>query len=137
MEFSGAAVAAGLAAEVVEVEERCEGLTRRAQFLRSRGVSEWPDGTVAARYSFIHSLYQHTWYERVPAGRRVHLHRRIGEREEGAYGDRVGEIAAELALHFERGRDYGRAVRYRRDAAKNALQRGGYREAIGALVAGR
>ncbi len=136
MEFSAAAVAAGLAAEVVEVEERCEGLTRRAQFLRSRGVSEWPDGTVAARYSFIHSLYQQAWYERVPAGRRVHLHRRIGEREEVAYGNRAGEIAAELAVHFERGRDYGRAVPYRRHAAKNALRRCGYREAIGHLTTG-
>ncbi|HEV8718276.1 MAG TPA: AAA family ATPase, partial [Candidatus Binatia bacterium] len=130
VEFSAATVAAGLEAEVIEVEELCEGLARRAQFLRSRGVSEWPDGTVAAHYQFIHSLYQQAWYERVTAGRRLHLHRRIGECEEAAYGPRASEVAAELAIHFECGRDYGRAVQYRRQAAKIALQRCAYREAI-------
>jgi len=136
VEFSAATVAAGLEAEVIEVEEGCEGLTRRAQFLRSRGVSEWPDGTVAAHYEFIHALYQQAWYERVTAGRRLRLHRRIGERGEVAYGSRASEIAAELAVHFECGRDYSRAVQYRRQAAKNALQRCAYREAISHLTKG-
>ncbi|MBI3304450.1 MAG: hypothetical protein HYZ72_20500 [Deltaproteobacteria bacterium] len=112
MEFSAAAVAAGVEAAGDEVEERCAGLARRGQFLQARGLAEWPDGTVAARYGFIHALYQEVVYERVPAGRRVHLHRRIGEREEAAYDNRAGEIAAELAVHFERGRDYRRAVHY-------------------------
>jgi len=49
VEFSAATVAAGLEAEVPEVEEQCAGLVRRAQVLRSRGVSEWPEGTVAER----------------------------------------------------------------------------------------
>ncbi len=136
VEFSAATVAAGLEAEVMEVEELCEGLARRAQFLRSRGVSEWPDGTVAARYEFIHSLYQQAWYERVTAGRRLRLHRRIGERGEVAYGSRPSEIAAELAVHFERGRDYSRAIQHRTRAAENALHRCGYREAINHLTKG-
>jgi DNA-binding winged helix-turn-helix (wHTH) protein/tetratricopeptide (TPR) repeat protein len=136
VEFSAATVAAGLAAEVPEVEERCVGLVRRAQFLRARGVSEWPDGTVAARYEFIHSLYQQAWYERVTAGRRVQLHRRIGERAEVAYGSRASEVAAELAMHFERGRDYRRAIQYRLYAAENALRRGGYLEAVKHLTSG-
>jgi tetratricopeptide (TPR) repeat protein len=135
-EFSVAAVAAGVAAEVVEVEELCEGLARRGQFLRARGVSEWPDGTVAARYEFIHSLYQQIWYERVTANRRLQLHRRIGERGEIAYGAQVSEIAAELALHFERGRDYSKAIQHRTRAAENALRRCGYREAINHLTRG-
>jgi predicted ATPase len=42
----------------------------------------------------------------------------------------VGEIAGELALHFERGRDYQRAVRYRQSAAEQALRRSAYHEAI-------
>jgi len=136
VEFSAATVAAGLEAEVPEVEERCAGLVRRAQFLRSRGVSEWPDGTVAARYEFIHSLYQQAWYERVTAGRRVQLHRRVGERAEVAYGSRASEVAAELAVHFERGRDYRRAIQYRLYAAENALRRCGYLEAVKHLTGG-
>src|SRR6266446_10038351 len=100
MEFSAAAVAASIDAEMAQVEEQCAGLVRREQFLRARGTSEWPDGTVAARYSFLHALYQQVVYDRVTAGRRVGLHRRLGERLEAAYGDRAGEIAAELEVHF-------------------------------------
>ena len=62
------------------------------------------------------------------SGQKVRLHRSIGERKERGYGERVGEIAGELALHFEQGRDYGRAVRYRQLAAEQALRRSGQRE---------
>ena len=75
-------------------------------FLRTRGTSEWPDGTIAARYGFVHALYQEVLYEQISASRRVRLHRQIGEREEQAYGEQAREIAAELAVHFEQGRDY-------------------------------
>jgi len=136
MEFSAAAVAAGLEEEGVEVEERCEELARWGQFLRSSEYSEWPDGTVAGRYSFIHSLYQNVLYNRVTVGRRIQLHRRIGRREEEGYGERAGEIAAELAVHFEQGRDYRRGVQYLRQAAENALRRSAHREAINHLIKG-
>ena len=58
-EFSAAAVAAGLATAVQEVEEQCVGLARRALFIQPHGHTEWPDGTVAARYAFLHALYAH------------------------------------------------------------------------------
>jgi hypothetical protein len=38
------------------------------QFIRALGVAEWPDGTVAARYGFIHALYRDVLYARVPIG---------------------------------------------------------------------
>jgi predicted ATPase/DNA-binding winged helix-turn-helix (wHTH) protein len=121
-EFSAAvAVADGI--DRRDAERRCDALARRGQFVRSAGVAEWPDGTVAARYGFIHALYREVVYERVTAGRRVRLHQRIGERLEGAYGKRTREIAAELAVHFEQGREYRRAVRYLRQAAKTATLR--------------
>ena len=83
------------------------------------GVAEWPDGTVAGRYAFIHALYQHVLYARVPIGHRVGLHLRTGERLERAYGQRAGEIAGELAMHFEQGRDFERAARYRQQAGED------------------
>ena len=46
VEFSAAAVAAALAADVEQIEEWCEGLARRQLFLRPTGNSEWPDGTL-------------------------------------------------------------------------------------------
>jgi hypothetical protein len=136
MEFSTAAVAAAAAIDMVAVDETCEELARRVCFLRPGDVGEWPDGTVAARYGFIHALYQHVLYERVGAARRLRLHQRIGEREEVAYRERVSEIAAELAMHFEQGRDYGRAVKYLYRTAVNATRRHANQEALHALVKG-
>ena len=40
------------------------------------------------------------------------LHRRIGLRLEAGYGAQAGEIAAQLAVHFERGGEMPRAVHY-------------------------
>jgi len=135
-EFSAAAVATGLGVAVEEVEERCEGLVRREQFLRAREAAEWPDGTVAARYRFLHALYQEVFYERIPAARRSRLHRLIGEREEAAYGERAGEMAAELAVHFEQGRDYRRAIEYLQHAGENAVRRSAPQEATNLLSKG-
>src|SRR5262247_278332 len=130
VEFSAAAVAAGVNSEASDVEDCCAELARREQFLQARGTVEWPDGTVAARYSFIHAVYQEGVYERVPAGRRVWLHQRIGARQEAGYGAQAWEIAAELAVHFERGRDARRAVQYRWQAGSKALRRSAHQEAI-------
>ncbi|MBI3801082.1 MAG: AAA family ATPase [Deltaproteobacteria bacterium] len=135
-DFSAAAVAAGLETATGEVEGYCTGFVRREQFLRANGVSEWPDGTVAARYSFLHALYQEVLYQRVPAGQRMALHRGIGERLERAYSNRTQEIAAELAVHFARGREYGKAIQYLHQAGENAIRRSAHREAILHLTKG-
>jgi hypothetical protein len=63
----------------------------------------------------------------------VELHRRLGERLEVAYGECSSEIAAELALHFEQGRDAQRAIKYLQLAAEQTAQRLANREAIGYL----
>jgi predicted ATPase/DNA-binding winged helix-turn-helix (wHTH) protein len=130
VEFSAAAVAAAANASIPAVEEQYTKLARRSHFLRSLRSTEWPDGTVAQQYAFIHSLYQETLYQRIPAGKRVQMHSRIGLRKELAYGAQAGQIAVKLAVHFERGHDFRRAVQYRRHAAETALQRYAYREAI-------
>jgi DNA-binding winged helix-turn-helix (wHTH) protein/predicted ATPase len=135
-EFSAAEVAAALTNDEVETEVHCEHLARRQQFLRPAGRSEWPDGTVAARYSFRHALYQALWQERVKAGRWRRYHQHIGERKERGYGERAKEIAAELAVHFEQGRDYPRAIQYLRQAGENASRRSAHGEAISLLTKG-
>jgi predicted ATPase/DNA-binding winged helix-turn-helix (wHTH) protein len=134
--FSATAVAAGLAHEVVEVEDWCAGLARRQQWLEACGEQRWPDGTVAGGYRFLHALYQEVAYQRLPAARRVQLHRRIGEREEAGYRPQVRERAAELAMHFTRGQDTHRAVRYLQYAGENALQRSANPEALQHLTQG-
>ncbi|HEX5048506.1 MAG TPA: AAA family ATPase, partial [Gammaproteobacteria bacterium] len=114
---SAAAVAAGTEREVEGVEAALRELTRRHGFVRETGVVEWPDGIVAARFEFLHSLFREVLGARLSPARRAELHRRIGLRLESAYGDRACEIAAELAVHFEEARDMRRAIEYLEHAA--------------------
>ena len=130
-EFSAAVLAAAVDDAVDVVEARCEALARRGQFVEARGLDEWPDGTVAARYGFLHALYQEILYTQVPVTRRLRWHRQIGARLEAAYGPRASALAAELAEHFRRGRDSERAVQYLQHAGENAQRRSAHQEAIG------
>src|SRR5262249_40472972 len=116
-EFSTAAVAAGLEAERATVEAGCDRLARRCQVLHDCGVQVLPNGEVVNRYGFIHALYQNVLYERLSSLKRVQMHQRIGERAEEVFGEGAKEIAAELAMHFERGANYTRAVKYLQQAA--------------------
>jgi DNA-binding winged helix-turn-helix (wHTH) protein/predicted ATPase len=134
MVFSAASVAAALACDIDAVEQRCSALAHRGYLLTQFKDREWPDGTMAACYGFIHQLYQEVLYAQVTAGRRARLHQRIGERQEEAFAGRAGNVAGELAVHFEAGRDYWRAVRYLEQTAENALKRHANREAIGHLT---
>lgn len=130
VEFAVGTVAAGLKREAEDVEESCEELAGKSSFLRESGIAEWPDGTIGGTYRFVHVLYRNVLHDRVAEARRVRLHRLIAEREEAAYGRRTAEIAAELAVHFEHGREYERAVHHLLQAADRALRREGHREAI-------
>ncbi len=130
MNFSALAIASALGQDVVEVEGRCEELAQRKCFLRERGIGEFPDGTVSARYGFIHALYVNTLYDRIPAARRSKLHKDMAERGEIIYGDHAGDIGTELAMHFEQGHDYNRAVTYLKHAADKAIHRFAYLEAV-------
>lgn len=128
--FSAATLAAGLDEPVEAVEEHCEALARRRQFIRRQGVSLWPDGTCAAQYGFLHALYHQAIYERATPSRRAKLHRVVGETIERAYGNRGSEVAAELAYHFQHGPDKARTIHYFQEAGENALRRHAYAETI-------
>jgi DNA-binding winged helix-turn-helix (wHTH) protein/predicted ATPase len=130
-EFSTLSVVAGLGEDRAAVETRCEELARRRQFIQDCGVQVLPTGEAVSRYGFIHALYQNVLYERMSVSRRIQLHRRIAERGEEVYGERAKEIAAELAMHFERGSHHKKAVKYLQQAADNAIRRFAYREAVG------
>lgn len=130
VEFATAAVAAAEQAALDDVERACADLAGGGSFLTPQGVETWADGTVTARYGFRHALYHQVVYERVPAGRRAELHRRLGERLEAALCERASELAAELAMHFERGRESRRAVHYLKTAGEIATQRSAAHEAV-------
>jgi len=128
--FSAAVVAAGAETAVEQIEEWCDGLVKRGQFLQAQESQVLPDGTLCASYGFQHALQSAVVYERIPDLRRLRLHRRVGEGEERIYGARTDEIASELAVHFERGQEYDKAAHYHHQAGLVALRRHANREAI-------
>jgi predicted ATPase len=134
--FTAAAVSAGGQGTVEQIEEVCEGLTSPHHFLTDIGLTTWPDGTSTGSYRFQHALYQWVLYEGLGTARRVQLHQRIGAGLEVGYGVRVGEIAAQLAVHIERGGDVRRAVHAWLRAGQQAVRRNAYHEAIAAFRRG-
>ena len=130
VQFSAASAAAAMGCDVFTAEGVCEELARRHQFLEPRGLSEWPDGTTSTHYRFVHELFHNVVYERMAAGKSSRLHALLGARMEEAWGERAAEDAAELAIHFEAGRDWPRAVKYLRQAASAATRQYAHREAV-------
>jgi predicted ATPase len=66
----------------------------------------------------------------------MQLHQHIGIRLEAGYGVRVGEIAAQLAVHFEDAGAVQLAVHYWQQTGENAWRRHAYLEALSALRKG-
>jgi len=130
-EFAVAAVAAGLNEDAQAVEDVCETLASQGTLIAEAGIAEWPDGSLTGRYRFLHALYRRVLYDGIPEARRVRLHRAIGLREETGFGARVADEAAQLAMHFTRGRDHARALRYHELAGAAALDRHAPHEAVG------
>ncbi len=129
-QFSAASVAAAVEQDLVSVEKRCSALARDSQFIRTADPAQWPDGTVAGGYQFTHEVYRNVLYESLSPAHRQLLHQRLGRRLEQAYGQRADEVATELSVHFERGRDPARAIHYLEKTATHCTRRGAHREAI-------
>ena len=134
--FAVAAVAAGVQGALEGVAAVCDGLVAQRHFLDDTGWTVWLDGTRSGVYRFQHALYRQVLYERLGTMRGVQLHGRIGARLEGGYGAQAGEIAAQLAVHFERGGEVQRAVHYWQQAGDTAIRRNAPHEAITALRKG-
>jgi DNA-binding winged helix-turn-helix (wHTH) protein/tetratricopeptide (TPR) repeat protein len=130
VEFTAAAVAAGLAHAEERVEARCTALAQQGRFLQASGRAAWPDGTVTAGYRFRHALYQDIVYRRLPIGRQSRWHARIGTRLAQGFGEQAKEMAAVVAWHCVQGRLLPQAVPYLWQAGRQAVQRGAPQEAM-------
>jgi DNA-binding winged helix-turn-helix (wHTH) protein len=136
MTFTASEVAAVANCTLETTEAVYDELANQGRFLEVQGLAEWPDGSITVRYHFRHALYQQELYHRSGLAQRVRWHRQLGEHFATIYGERTQEIADELAFHFERGRDYRRAVLFCEQAGKQALQQGAYQKALGHGQAG-
>jgi predicted ATPase len=119
-EFLSTVLAASLEADELDLEERLDRLERVHRLIQTRTEEELPDGSLAIRYRFAHSLYQNYLYADLLTKRRILLHRQAGEAMVHCYQGQTGRIATALAMHFERGRDFPRAVEHLAQAGDNA-----------------
>jgi predicted ATPase len=127
MEFSPAAVAAGLATNLEETEQRCEDLSRKHQYVRRLSAVSG-EGPIRY-YGFLHALHRRAWEEQIPATRLSRLHSRIATYLEERYGERSSEIAAELAYHYGRCGNSNMTLKYLELAGHQARARHAFHEA--------
>src|SRR5262249_21442182 len=118
-----------------QIEDLFEGLAERQQFIKTIGIQELANGSLSPNYEFRHALYRQVIYGRLSDLSRSRRHREMGERLKslGTSPKRERELASELALHFEKGRDYEQAIRYLMLSAENVAVRFAYRDAIQVL----
>ncbi|APZ96601.1 AAA family ATPase [Fuerstiella marisgermanici] len=128
VEFSAAAIADVLGQQVLDIEDQLDSLAERQQLLQPVDDGHSVEAP-SARYRFRHVLYQEALYKRCAAGRRIRLHRRLGERLEQRHVEPPPELAAQLAIHFERGHVLDRAIHFLRMAADRATRHYANREA--------
>jgi tRNA A-37 threonylcarbamoyl transferase component Bud32 len=130
-EFSSTVLAALLEADELELEERLSTLEKVHRLVYRKAEEDLPDGSLATRYRFMHALYQYYLYDQLLSRRRTLLHLQAGEALERVYGNQRARVAGALALHFERGRDFSRAVTYCLETGAAALSRYANAEAVG------
>jgi DNA-binding winged helix-turn-helix (wHTH) protein/tetratricopeptide (TPR) repeat protein len=128
--FSVWAAAAMLDASPASIEETCDRLANREQFIRSVGIHYAASGVPSAHYEFRHSLYRQALYRSLSGLNRSKLHQSLGGWLKPICDAGKPELASEVAMHFEAGRDYERAARYLMHAAENAANRFSQRDSI-------
>jgi serine/threonine protein kinase/tetratricopeptide (TPR) repeat protein len=121
-EFLSTVVAKLLGVDEVELEERLANLEKVHRLVVTQGEEELPDRSVATRYRFAHALFQNFLYGDMVNKRRALLHQQAGEQLALHYGSQSLRIAAQLAMHFERGRSFSQAVEFLIRAGDNATQ---------------
>ncbi len=97
--------------------------------LEARGLIRLAAAQPELEYLFRHALLQDTAYESLLKQERKQLHQVVGAALEQLYPDRIGEMAAVLARHFEQAGDTDKAIEYLQQAAKFAIDRNAITEA--------
>ncbi len=86
-------------------------------------------------YTFKHGLTQEVAYNSVLVERRKLLHERAGLALESMFAKQLEDHLDELAHHYSRSDNVGKAVEYLGRAGQQALQRSAYDDAINGLTA--
>lgn len=135
MQVSAQALAAALGLAVDDVEQACQALVQRQAWLLPRAGLAWPDGSLAAAWTFVHDIHRQVLYEAIPPARRQLLHRRVAERLAEGWRAREGEQAGALAAAYEQADMPEATARMLELVAGVCAQRYAYADAADALQA--
>jgi serine/threonine protein kinase/tetratricopeptide (TPR) repeat protein len=128
-EFLSIVAANLLGVDEIDLEESLARIGKTHRLIETIGDEELPDRSLTTRYRFAHALYQNFLYGDLVNKRRVMLHQQAGEQLLGHYGKRAPQIATQLAMHFEQGRVFPRAIEFLIHAGDHAAKLYGYAEA--------
>jgi len=118
--FEAAVIAPLVAEDELLVEERLDRIQRVHRLVLPLGEAEFAEGEVSARFRFVHALYQNAFYASVTTKRRALWHRQVAAQLIHLHGRHLDPVALALSVHFERGREFARAVEYAALAAETA-----------------
>ncbi|HSQ20180.1 MAG TPA: AAA family ATPase, partial [Blastocatellia bacterium] len=118
--FTAWSVATMIERHVAMVEEQVTVLADRQHCVKSLGTRELANGVRTSEYEFKHALYREVLYRGLNPAQLVNFHRRLGDGLESLRSAEETDAAAEIALHFEEGQEYYRAILYLMLAAENA-----------------
>jgi predicted ATPase len=104
-------------------------LERGHRLVSARGIRQ-VDGNRLSRYQFRHILFQRYLYQNLDPAERAYLHEAVGAALEELYGERTGEIAVQLARHFQEAGVAEKAIDYLHRAGERAVRLSAHQEAI-------
>jgi len=108
---------------------------QRHRLVQEQGIQR-AGGQRLSVYRFRHNLFQRYLYSVLSEARRAYLHEDVGSALEALYGDDAGEVAVELAGHFEAAGMAEKAVPYLHRAGQRAIQMAANDEALAFLSRG-
>lgn len=117
------------------VRRLSDKLERAHRLVNAQGTRKL-NGQQLSLYRFRHILFQHYLYNNLDPAERIHLHRAVGTALETIYGEQTGEIAVQLARHFEQAKNLEKAVDYLHRAGERAVRMSANEEAIAYLTRG-
>src|SRR5208283_3384096 len=129
IEFRINTISGALERDAASVGQTCDELARGQLWLVAPRAEEGCN-TEELPYSFRHALFRQVLYERTNPSLRSQLHRKVGTTLERERATGAPVAAAELAMHFEFGREPMAALRYYVEAAEASLARLSPRECI-------
>jgi predicted ATPase len=106
-------------------------LSKKHQLVTSLGSQRLgAGGQRLSHYRFRHILFQRYLYHSLDEAERSYLHEALGNELERLFGEQTGEIAVELARHFEEAGLMAKAVGYYQQAGDRAVRLSANQEAL-------